>query len=118
MNKATRQQILQQIAAIPSMERGKLSANAFKDRSPRAIPHQKLQSWEDGKSRTRFVPADEVPAVQGAFEGYARYRALTREYADLVITEIRQNIASSKKTNSAPSPPRPRRGNSTSDLTV
>src|SRR5687767_1136063 len=96
-----KQQILQQIAAIPAMERGKLSAYSFRDRSPRAIPHQKLQRWEDGKNRTRFVPADEVPAVQAALAGYAQYQQLTREYADVVIAETRQNIAASKK-NSRP----------------
>ena len=99
MNQLTRQQILQQIAAIPAMERGKLSAYTFKDRSPRAIPHLKLQTWEQGKNHTRFVPPEEVPAVQAALEGYAHYQQLTREYADLVIAETRQTIAGSKKKN-------------------
>ena len=100
MSKLTRQQILQQIAGIPTMERGKLSAYTYKDRSPRAIPHQKLQAWEDGKNHTRFVPENEVPAVQAALDGYAQYQELTREYADLVIGETRQNIAGSKKNQS------------------
>jgi hypothetical protein len=100
MSTLTRQQILQQIAAIPAMERGKLSAYTFKDRSPRAIPHQKLQTWEEGKNHTRFVPENEIPAVQAALEGYAQYQELTREYADLVIGETRQNIAGSKKNQS------------------
>ena len=47
MNQPTRQPILQPIAGIPAMERGKLSAYSYKDRSPRAIPHRKLQSGED-----------------------------------------------------------------------
>ena len=113
MNKPTRQQILQQIAAIPAMERGKLSAYTFKDRSPRALPHQKLQTWENGKNRTRFVPEDEVPAVQAALEGYAQYQELTREYANLVIAETRQNIAGSKKKQSRPtfSSPKKRKSN-------
>jgi len=118
MSKLTRQEILQQIAAIPAMERGKLSPYTFKDRSPRAIPHQKLQTWEDGKNHTRFVPEDELPAVQAALEGYAQYQELTRDYADLVVGETRQNIAGSKKNNPAPDPPRPRRGNPTRDRSI
>jgi hypothetical protein len=113
MSKLSRQQILQQIAAIPAMERGKLSAYTYKDRSPRAIPHQKLQAWEDGKNHTRFVPEDEVPAVQAALEGYAQYQELTREYADLVITKTRQNIPGSKRNQSRPrsSSPKKRKSN-------
>ena len=97
MSKLTRQQILQQIAAIPAMERGKLSAYTYKDRSPRAIPHQKLQAWEDGKNHTRFVAEDEVPAVQAALDGYAQYQELTREYADLVIAESRKKTSWAQK---------------------
>lgn len=102
MSKLTRQQILQQIAAIPAMERGKLSPYTFNDRSPRAIPHQKLQTWEEGKNHTRFVSPEEVPAVQAALEGFGQYQQLTREYAELVIAETRQNIAGLKKKLSRP----------------
>jgi hypothetical protein len=102
MNQLTRQQILQQISAIPTMERGKLSAYTFKDRSPRVIPHLKLQTWEHGKNQTRFVPPEEVAAVQAALDGYAQYQQLTRDYADLVIAETRQSIAGSKKNQSRP----------------
>jgi hypothetical protein len=113
MSKLTRQEILQQIAAIPAMERGKLSPYTFKDRSPRALPHQKLQTWEDGKNHTRFVPEDELPAVQAALEGYAQYQELTREYADLVVAETRQHIAGSKKNQarSRSSSPKKRKSN-------
>jgi hypothetical protein len=113
MNELTRQQILQEIAAIPAMERGKLSAYTFKNRSPRAIPHLKLQTWEQGKNHTRFVPPEEVPAVQAALEGYAQYQQLTREYADLVIAETRQSIAGSKKNQSRPKSSSPKKRKST-----
>jgi len=92
-----KQQILQQITAIPAMERGKLSAYCFKERSGHNGPYHKLQSWQDGKNHTRYVPTDELPAVQAALAGYAQYQELTRQYADLVIAETRQNIAASKK---------------------
>lgn len=100
MNTPTKQHLLQQIAAIPAMERGKLSAYSFKERSGRCGPYHKLQSWLDGENRTRYVPADELPAVQAALEGYALYEKLTRQYADLVIAQTRLNIAGSKKKRS------------------
>lgn len=82
------------------MERGKLSAYSFKERSGQCGPYHKLQSWQDGKNHTRYVPADELAGVQAALAGYTQYQQLTRQYADLVIAETRQNIAASKKKKS------------------
>lgn len=95
-----KQLILQQIAAITTMERGKLSSYSFKDRCGLTGPYHKLQHWQEGKNHTRYVPADELPAVQAALDGYAQYQQLTQQYADLVIAETRQNIAVSKKKTS------------------
>ena len=99
MNQPDKQQLLQQIAAIPSMERGKLSAYEFEGRPGAAGPYHKLQHWEDGRNHTRYVPAEDVPAVQAALAGYAQYEQLTKQYADRVIDETRQKIAESKKNS-------------------
>ena len=92
MNEHQKTRLLQQMAAIPHMERGTLSPHS-------AGRHYKLQCWQEGRNHTRHVPADELPAVQSALAGYAQYRQLTQQYADLVIQETRQNIASAKKKN-------------------
>ena len=97
MNQPQKTRLLEQMAAIPAMERGKLSAHS-------SGRHQKLQCWQEGRNHTRHVPADELPAVQSALAGYAQYRQLTEQYADLVIQETRQNIAAAKKKT----PARPR----------
>ena len=78
MNPFAKTRLLQQIAAIPAMERGKLSPHS-------SGRHLKLQRWQDGKNHTRHVPADELPALQSALAGYAQFRQLTGQYADLVI---------------------------------
>lgn len=103
MNPQIQQQLLQQIAAIPTMERGKLSAYSFKDRGGASGPYHKLQFWENGKNNTRYIPADQVPDVQAALAGYAAYQQLTAEYAQTVIAETRQHLGVKKKH-----PPRPR----------
>jgi hypothetical protein len=90
MNQSKKTHLLEQIAAIPAMERGKLSPHS-------SGRHQKLQCWQAGKNQTRHVAADELPAVESALAGYAQYRQLTEAYADLVIQETRQSIASAKK---------------------
>lgn len=100
MNTPSKQHILQQIAAIPAMERGKLSAYCFKERSGASGPYHKLQHWQSGKNQTRYIPADQLSAVETALAGYARYQQLTEEYAQLVITETRQNIGALKKSKS------------------
>src|SRR5216684_8503140 len=99
MSSPTKQQVLQQISAIPAMERGKLSAYSFKDRAGHAGPYHKLQQWEEGKNRTRYVPAEELDDVEAALAGYSQYQELTRQYADLVIAETRQKIISKKKSS-------------------
>ena len=92
MNPSKKTHLLEQIAAIPAMERGKLSPHSSRR-------HQKLQCWQEGKNHTRHVAADELPAVESALAGYAQYQQLTEQYADLVIQETRQNIAAAKKKN-------------------
>ena len=104
-----KRQLLEQIATISDMERGKLSAYSFKERSGVAGPYHKLQHWQDGKNHTRYVPADELPAVEAALAGYAQYQQLTEQYAQLVMAETRQNLAASKKTSRPSNPPGPTR---------
>jgi hypothetical protein len=102
MNPPNQRHLLEQIAAIPAMERGKLSQYTFKERSNASGPYHKLQRWQAGKNHTRYVSAAELPAVQTALAGYAQFRQLTEQYADWVIQETRQHIAGSKKNQSRP----------------
>jgi|SRR5664279_2697812 hypothetical protein len=101
-NRLTKQQLLHRIAAIPAMERGKLSSYSFKERTGSAGPYYKLQHWQNGQNQTRYVPADELSAVEAALAGYVEYQQLTEQYAQLVIAETRQGITTSKKSKSPP----------------
>src|SRR5690242_3751892 len=85
--------ILQQIANIQSMERGKLSV--IKESS--SGPFYKIQAKENGKNVTRYVPRDQVPALQKAIEGYQQFQTLTEQYAQQVITQTRATIAAGSK---------------------
>lgn len=90
--------ILQDIARIQTMERGKLSV--IKESA--SGPFYKLQAREHGKNVTRYVPRDEVPAVQEAIAGYQRFQALSEQYAHLKIQETRAAIAGASKKKTAP----------------
>jgi hypothetical protein len=107
--------ILQQIADIQSMERGKLSI--IKEGA--SGPFYKLQAREKGKNLTRYVPREQAPAVQEAIEGYQRFEALTQEYAHQVIANTRASLAASlKKSLPAGNPPRSRGRNPGPDWPV
>lgn len=91
-------QILHQIAQIQAMERGKLSI--IKESA--SGPFYKLQARENGKNLTRYVPRDQVPAVQEAIEGYKHFQSLTEQYAREVITQTRAAIAAGSKKKPSP----------------
>jgi hypothetical protein len=115
MNSPTKSQILAQIAQIQLMERGKLSTYSFPDRSGDAGPYYKLQHWEEGKNRTRYIPPEQVPLLEQALAGQAKFQELTEQYAQLVIAETRAQLAagSKKKTSRRKSSwPKSRKSNS------
>lgn len=85
--------LIQQIAHIQSMERGKLSV--IKESA--AGPFYKLQAREKGKNVTRYVRREQVPAVQEAIAGYKEFQSLTEQYADEVIAHTRAVIAAGAK---------------------
>ncbi len=89
-----RQQILQEMAAIERMEKGQLTEeyrDSFKQgRTQRLGPYYKYQRWEQGRNLSRRVPQTEAPSLRMAIEGYHRYEALAKEYAELTIQMTRQ----------------------------
>lgn len=85
-------QLLAQIAQIDSMEFGKLSEYQRPERSKDSGPYFKLQIWQDGKNHTRHVRPEELPALRDALDGYARFRALTDEYAQQIVAQTRARL--------------------------
>lgn len=95
----TPQSILEQIAAIASMETGKLCSYIPTGRPSSTAPYFKLQSWSKGKNLTRHVRSEQVPQLQAALDGYARFRQLCDQYAELIVerTRAQWEIDSKKK---------------------
>ena len=92
MNPPHRTDLLAQITQIQHMERGKLTAYHFKDRPAGSGPYFKLQCWENGKNVTRHVPAEQVPLLEDALAGYAKFQELTEQYAQAIIGQTRQEL--------------------------
>jgi hypothetical protein len=96
-----REQILQQMNTLTRMERGKLCRQS---RGPGTRPFYKLQSWHQSKNHTRYVPADEVPALQEALAGHQRFQELAEEFVTLTVAQT-QAAAADRKKNSRRSRP-------------
>ena len=84
--RSTPELILEQIAQIQRMERGKLCQM----RPGPSGPYYSHQTWEKGHNVVRYVPRDRAPALQSAIAGYRDYLKLTQAYADLIIARTRQ----------------------------
>lgn len=97
-----RAEILEEINSITRMERGKLCTQSH---GPGTVAFHKLQCWHQGKNHTRYVPADEVPALQEALAGHERFQRLAQEFADLTIAMTRQENQAERKKNSRRSRP-------------
>ena len=105
------QSLLQQAAQITRLERGKLSIL----REGANGPFYNHQCRQDGKNVSRYIPRDQVPAVQEAIDGYAKFAALIEEYVDHIVDKTRGEIAArSKKTTSHRNSASPRTQKSTS----
>jgi len=99
--KSNPQALLQQAAQLAHLERGKLSII----REGPNRPFYNHQCRQEGKNMTRYVPRDQVPALQKAIDGYAQFRKLIEQYVDAVVQATRAEIAAGSKKNFRQSPP-------------
>lgn len=90
-----RQKLLQEMAAIERMERGRLCPfkNPKRAADANAPVYYKHQAWHAGKNHTCYVPADKASEVQEAIEGYQRFRKLAEDFAQLTIDQTREQLA-------------------------
>ena len=84
------QRLLERMAEIERMERGKICPMAGRT-------HYNHQTWQDGRNVVRYVPAQEVALLQQAIDGYNLFRKLVEEYADEIIRRTREERAKNKK---------------------
>ena len=81
--------LLERMARIERMERGRICQMAGR-------PHYNHQTWLDGRNVVRYVPADEVPELQKAIDGYNLFRSLAEQYADEIILATRRERGKNK----------------------
>jgi hypothetical protein len=94
-SKKSLQSLLQEAVQIPQLERGKLCIL----REGPDGPYYNHQRREGGKNISRYIPREQVPAVQQAIEGYHRFQDLIEQYVDQVVERTRSEIAADSKKN-------------------
>ncbi len=96
-----RRQILDQMAQIECMEKGRLSEEyreKHKDgERVRLGPYYKHQCWENGRNASRRVPAAKVEELRDAVDGYHRFRELADEYVEVTVEMTRKSDDEGKK---------------------
>ncbi len=87
--------LLDQMASIPTMERGKLTAE-YRTRPARdgggtirLGPYYKYQVWENGRNVTRRIPAEQAGALEGDIANYNHFNELSGEVAEILIKRTR-----------------------------
>jgi hypothetical protein len=89
----TPESLLQQMAQIQRLERGKL---CIIRQGPNG-PYYNHQLWENGKNVSRYVPQDQVPALQQAMAGYEQLQTLMDQYVQLMEQKSRAERAAGVK---------------------
>jgi len=92
----TSQSLLQQIAQIQHMERGKLCVL----REGPDGPYYNHQTWEKGKNVARYVSQDQVQPLQQAIDGYNQFQMLMEQYVQMMIQKTRVELAAGFKKKS------------------
>ena len=75
---AKAQGLLERIAQIQEMERGKICKMTGRE-------HFNHQTWDAGHNTVGYVPREDIEDLQQAIDGYALFTELTRQYADEIV---------------------------------
>ena len=86
---STPKSILDQMAKIQRMERGKICPM----QGGRFFNHQ---SWENGRNVVRYVPAADVESLRMSIANYEQFMDLVQNYVSLIVQKTRMESAKVK----------------------
>ena len=78
--------LLERMGRIERMERGKVCRMI-------ARPHYNHQTWQNGHNVVRYVPAEQVAALQAAINGYRLFMELAQQYAEQIIQRTSRELS-------------------------
>jgi hypothetical protein len=98
-----RTQILEQMAALDTMEQGSLKAE-YRDNpaGERRGPYFKHQVWQDGTNISRRVPPEEAALLEAAIGNRQKFEALASQFVEVTVSSTRQNQGAALKKRVRP----------------
>lgn len=103
-SKNTPHDIIQKIAAITHMERGKLSVIR---QGPHG-PYYNLQRRENGRNVSEYIPSGQLEEARANTEAFARFETLVENLAEVISAQSREERKAGDKkkhpTQTSPSP--------------
>jgi hypothetical protein len=115
---AQRTQILEQMAALDTMEEGSLKTEYRTSHAGgeahQVGPYFKHQVWREGRNVSQRIPADQAPALDTAIAHRQQFEHLAAQFTQLTITHTRQHPSppSQKKKPAQSSSPKSRKSKS------
>jgi hypothetical protein len=89
-----------ELAAIEEMRPGSLTRQ-YKDSKSQSGPYYQLSYTREMKSRTEYIPRDQLRGVRRQIRNYKRFKALTTEWTNLSIEHSRLKIQLSRRPYAA-----------------
>ena len=104
--------LLQQMAALDSMELGSLKAEYRSNPSgSKSGPYFKHQVWIDGANLSQRVSPQDAPSLEAAIDNRLQFESLAQAFVQPTVEHTRQNKfpeSLKKKTSLASLPKRPK----------
>jgi hypothetical protein len=89
---AQRTALLEQMAALPSMEQGSLKVEyRHRPSGARSGPYFKHQVWREGANVSQRVSPQEAPALATAIANRQKFEALAAAFIELTVAHTRQH---------------------------
>lgn len=95
----TAEQILREIGKIRRMERGSIAFNKRScDSGSGSTGFYNHTVYENGRSKTRYVHAEDVEAVRQLIAEHKRFQQLVARYESLIIHQTRNERAKKRES--------------------
>lgn len=89
---AQRTVILEQMAALQTMEQGSLKSEFRQQPSGvKSGPYFKHQVWRDGANLSQRIAPEDAPALAAAIANRQHFEALASSFIELTVAHTRQN---------------------------
>ena len=89
---AQRSAILENMAALDTMEQGSLKSEyRHQSSGGKSGPYFKHQVWRDGANASQRIAPEDAPALEAAIANRQRFESLAADFVELTVAHTRRN---------------------------